>query len=70
MQVASWIPPVSIFTAPLTYAAGDLTALQLVASLALAAVATVAVVWLAARIYRRSILNNGKTTKWSEALRG
>ena len=70
MQVASWIPPVSIFTAPLTYAAGDLTALQLVASLALAAVATVAVVWLAARIYRHSILNNGKTTKWSEALRG
>ena len=70
MQVASWIPPVSIFTAPLTYAAGDLTALQLAASLALAAVATVAVVWLAARIYRRSILNNGKTTKWSEALRG
>ncbi|KAA8731395.1 ABC transporter permease, partial [Corynebacterium tuscaniense] len=48
----------------------DLTALQLAASLALAAVATVAVVWLAARIYRRSILNNGKTTKWSEALRG
>lgn len=70
MQVASWIPPVSIFSAPLTYAAGDFTALQLAASLALAAVATVAVVWLAARIYRRSILNNGKTTKWSEALRG
>lgn len=70
MQVASWIPPVSIFSAPLTYAAGNFTALQLAGSLALAAVATVAVVWLAARIYRRSILNNGKTTKWSEALRG
>lgn len=69
MQVASWIPPVSIFSAPLSYAAGDFTALQLAASLLIAAVATIAVVWLTARIYRRSILNNGKTTKWSEALR-
>ena len=70
MQVASWIPPVSIFAAPLSYAAGDFTALQLAGSLALAAVATVAVVWVAARIYRRTILNNGQTTKWSQALRG
>lgn len=70
MQVASWIPPVSIFAAPLSYAAGDFTGLQLAGSLAIAAVATLAVVWVTARIYRRSILNNGKTTKWSEALRG
>lgn len=70
MQVASWIPPVSIFAAPLSYAAGDFTGMQLTASLSIAAVATLAVVWVTARIYRRSILNNGKTTKWSEALRG
>ena len=70
MQVMSWIPPVSIFAAPLSYAAGDFTGVQLAASLAIAAVATLAVVWVTARIYRRSILNNGKTTKWSEALRG
>lgn len=70
MQVASWIPPVSIFSAPLTYAAGNFTALQLAGSLALAAVATAGVVWIAARIYRRTILNNGKTAKWSEVLRG
>ncbi|CAM3045087.1 ABC transporter permease [Corynebacterium gottingense] len=70
MQVFSWIPPVSIFAAPLSYAAGDFTALQLAGSLAIAAVATCLVIWLTARIYRRSILNNGKTTKWSEALRG
>lgn len=70
MQVASWIPPVSIFAAPLSYAAGDFTALQLAGSLAIATVATLAVIWITARIYRRSILNNGKTTKWSEALRG
>jgi len=70
MQVMSWIPPVSIFAAPLSYAAGDFTGVQLAASLAIAAVATLAVVWVTARIYRRSILNNGKTTTWSEALRG
>ena len=70
MQVASWIPPVSVFSAPLTYAAGNFTALQLAGSLALAAVATAGVVWIAARIYRRTILNNGKTAKWSEVLRG
>lgn len=70
MQVASWIPPVSIFAAPLSYAAGDFTALQLAASLAIATIATLAVIWITARIYRRSILNNGKTTKWSEALKG
>ena len=70
MQVASWIPPVSIFAAPLSYAAGDFTALQLAGSLAIATIATLAVIWITARIYRRSILNNGKTTKWSEALRG
>lgn len=70
MQVASWIPPISIFAAPLSYAAGDFTGIQLAGSLAIAAVATVLVVWVTARIYRRTILNNGKTTKWSEALRG
>lgn len=70
MQVMSWIPPISIFAAPLSYAAGDFTGVQLAASLAIAAAATLAVVWVTARIYRRSILNNGKTTKWSEALRG
>ena len=69
MQVASWIPPVSIFTAPLTYAAGDFSGAALAGSFTLALAATVVVVWLAARIYRRTILNNGRVSKWSEALR-
>ena len=69
MQVMSWIPPFSIFTAPLSYAAGDFTALQLAGSFALAAVTTALVVWLAARIYKRTILNNGSVTKWSQLLR-
>lgn len=69
MQVMSWIPPFSIFAAPLSYAAGDFTAAQLAASFALAALATALAVWAAARIYKRSILNNGSVTKWSQLLR-
>ena len=69
MQAMSWIPPFSIFAAPLSYAAGDFTAAQLAASFALAALATALVVWAAARIYKRSILNNGSVTKWSQVLR-
>ena len=69
MQVVSWIPPFSIFAAPLTYAAGDFTAIQLAGSFAIAAVTTVLVVWGAARIYKRTILNNGSVTKWTQVLR-
>ena len=69
MQVMSWIPPFSIFAAPLSYAAGDFTAAQLAGSFALAALATALAVWVAARIYKRSILNNGSGTKWSQLLR-
>ncbi|MDK8799812.1 ABC transporter permease [Corynebacterium coyleae] len=69
MQVVSWIPPFSIFAAPLTYAAGDFTAIQLAGSFTLAAITTVLVVWGAARIYKRTILNNGSVTKWSQVLR-
>ena len=69
MQVMSWIPPFSIFAAPLSYVAGDFTAAQLAGSFALAALATALAVWVAARIYKRSILNNGSVTKWSQLLR-
>jgi len=69
MQVMSWIPPFSIFAAPLSYAAGDFTAAQLASSFALAALATALAVWVAARIYKRTILNNGSVTKWSQLLR-
>ncbi|AWB83609.1 ABC transporter permease [Corynebacterium liangguodongii] len=69
MQVASWIPPVSFFTAPLTYAAGDFSMAQLVSSLALGLVATVAAMWVAAKIYRNSVLNNGSKMTWAQALK-
>ncbi|SDS34343.1 ABC transporter permease [Corynebacterium timonense] len=69
MQVLSWLPPFSIYTAPVTYAAGDFTALQLAASLALSLAASLAVTWLAARVYRRTILNNGSAFNWFKAVR-
>ena len=69
MPILSWIPPFSIFAAPLSYAAGDFTALQLAGSFVLAALATALAVWAAARIYKRTILNNGSVTKWSQLLR-
>ncbi|WJY67567.1 ABC transporter permease [Corynebacterium auris] len=69
MQVLSWIPPFSIFSAPISYAAGDMPPLQLAASLAVSLVASLAVTWLAARIYRGTILNNGSKFSWGRALR-
>lgn len=69
MQVFSWIPPFSIFAAPITYAAGDFTALQLIGSYALATLVTVAAVWFGARTYRSSILNNGRKLSWKDAIR-
>ena len=69
MQVFSWVPPFSIFAAPITYAAGDFTALQLIGSYTLAALVTAAAVWFGARIYRSSILNNGRKLTWKEAIR-
>ena len=69
IQVLSWIPPFSIFTAPITYAGGNLSLAQLLGSYALALAATVAAMWLAARIYRSTILNNGRRMSWVEALR-
>lgn len=69
MQVFSWIPPFSIFTAPITYAAGDFTLGHLLASLGIAALAVVLVIWMVSRIYRASILNNGSKMGWLQALR-
>lgn len=69
MQVASWIPPVSIFAAPVTYAAGDFSLAQLLGSMFAALLATVVAVWAAARIYRNSILNNGAKATWAKVLR-
>ena len=68
MQIASWIPPVSITTAPLQYAVGNFSALQLVASLLIMVVGVAAVIALAAWIYPRNVLRTGAAVSWKKAL--
>ncbi|WP_018297623.1 ABC transporter permease [Corynebacterium lubricantis] len=69
MQILSWIPPFSIFTAPITYATGDMTLVQLIASQAIALLAVVGVIWFVARVYRATILYNGRRMSWLQAVR-
>ncbi|WP_018119332.1 ABC transporter permease [Corynebacterium mastitidis] len=70
MHVLSWVPPFSLSLAPTQYAAEEMGLLQLTASYAILALSVVAVLWLAARIYRRSILRNGQKGTWLAAIRG
>ncbi|OFS20015.1 ABC transporter permease [Corynebacterium sp. HMSC04H06] len=70
LQVAGWLPPFSMLTAPMQYAVGNFGAAQLALSYLLFAATTAAVIWLVARIYRGAILNNGKKMTWRAALKG
>jgi ABC-2 type transport system permease protein len=69
MQVLAWVPPVSLGVAPMQYAAGNMSLGLLFASYALLALATVLVLLLVARIYRGSILNNGRKMTWMRAIK-
>ncbi|WP_430331152.1 ABC transporter permease [Rhodococcus sp. ACT016] len=67
-NVLSWIPPFSAILMPLRIAAGVASGVQIVGTIVLMLVVTVAMSALAARIYQRSILRMGKTVSWREAL--
>lgn len=69
IQVLSWVPPMSLGLAPMQYAAGNMNLGMLAASYALVALATVLVLLFVARIYRGSILNNGRKMTWMRALK-
>lgn len=69
MQVLTWVPPVSMGVAPMQFAAGNLSGVGLVASFLLFAVVTALVLVVVARIYRASILHNGRKLGWIQALR-
>lgn len=68
MEVAAWIPPISITTAPMQYAAGNFSGLELFGSLLVMVLGVVAVVWLAAWIYPRNVLRTGAAISWKSAL--
>ncbi|OFT91806.1 ABC transporter permease [Corynebacterium auriscanis] len=69
MQVLAWIPPFSLTVAPLQMAGGNMPLWQVLASFAIALLATIAILMLVARIYRRAILHNGTKLTWMKALR-
>lgn len=69
MQVLAWIPPMSLGIAPMQYTAGNFSLGLLVASYAILAVTTFLVLLLVARIYRGSILNNGRKMSWMRAIK-
>ena len=68
VQFLAWIPPFSTTLTPISYAANNMSLVQLVASYVLLAATTGAALWLSARIYRGSILHNGRKG-WVSALR-
>lgn len=68
VTVLSWIPPFSAILMPLRIADGSATLLQIVATVLFMLVAVVALAWVSARIYHRSVLRIGPTVPWREAL--
>lgn len=70
MQVLGWIPPFSLTVAPMNLAAGTMSLPEVLLSFLIAAVVTVLVIALVARVYRNSILHNGKKMTWAKALKG
>jgi ABC-2 type transport system permease protein len=66
--IAIFIPPLAPMILPSLAAQGELAAPELVASIVLMMLATVALLWLAARIYDRAVLRMGAPLKLRQAL--
>lgn len=69
MHVLTWIPPMSLGVAPMEYAGGELSLPGLIGSQLIFAATTFLVLLVVSRIYRGSILNNGRKLSWVRALR-
>ena len=67
-SVMSWIPPFSAMLMPLRIASGTTSPGQIVVSVVLMLLVTVALAKVAARIYERSVLHTGTRVSWREAL--
>ena len=65
----SWVPPFSAFLVPLRYASGDAGLGAVVLSGLVMALITVAITFVASRVYRASVLHTGSRRPWSVALR-
>ncbi len=69
-RVLSIVPPVSSMSMPARIARGDASLLDVSAAIVLLMIVTVAVLALAARIYRVSVLHTGSRLKLRQAWRG
>lgn len=67
--VATFIPPLAPMIVPARAAQDSLPAIELVISIVLMVAATLALLWLAARIYDRAVLRMGAPLKLRETLR-
>ena len=68
-QVLSYVPPLAPFVVPMRYSISPLALPQLLASIAVTILGMLAVVWVAARIYRVGILMYGKRASFREVFR-
>ncbi|MBA3300864.1 MAG: ABC transporter permease [Thermoleophilaceae bacterium] len=66
--VATFLPPLAPMVVPARAAQDSLPATQLAISIALMVLATVVLLWLAARIYDRAVLRMGAPLKLRETL--
>lgn len=67
-EVTAYVPPLSPMVVPARMVLGNMTVVGLIAAVALDVLATVALIWLAARIYERSILQIGAPLRLGRVL--
>lgn len=67
--ICTFLPPVAPLVVPARAAVDGLPAAELAASIALMVAATLALIWLAARIYERAVLRAGAPMKLLEGLK-
>lgn len=70
LQIMSYIPFSAPVAVPLRVYLGQGQLWEHLLSLGILVVSTVVVVWIAARVYERSVLRTGKRVTWKEALAG
>ncbi|WOC12121.1 ABC transporter permease [Gordonia sp. MP11Mi] len=68
IRVLAWIPPFSSTVVPMRVATGYATWVEVLGSCIVMAVVTGIAVWIAGRIYRRSVLLTGSRVSWKTAL--
>lgn len=68
IKILAWIPPFSTSVVPMRVATDDATGFEVAGTLMLTTGACAIAVWIASRIYNRSILHTGAKVPWKEAL--